>query len=254
MRQYGLAAVNLTGVWRADSGALFRIVDKDKNPSIELLESRDLASLQASLRRVGPTVVADQWIVTLTRDPAKTAHNLKLEFRLNSEGLVRVKSEPVGADSRSKSTKLPMELGLIRVPDEEYAKLVAERERVKKEQDTARTKKIAGVAAVTAVGLVALHEMRKWSEASAGRAAAPAASGQPAAPATGIQRGDKVCNTGFFRHWSGTVISVDGNLCHVRIDYSDNETLYPPKTTRDFFDNELKLRTSVSVSELLHGG
>lgn len=67
----------------------------------------------------------------------------------------------------------------------------------------------------------------------------------------GFQQGDRVCNRGILRWWSGTVMAVDGERYRVRIDYSANGQ-YRRGETYDFLAGELKPHTSVSVHELLH--
>lgn len=96
-RRLGIAVVDLSGVWRSDSGSYWNVSEgADGKVYVTLLSSPHLLSIEGVLLRRRQKLQSEQWICVFKDDPKHRTVSGTCEFNVVQDGRVRAKFDRWG--------------------------------------------------------------------------------------------------------------------------------------------------------------
>jgi len=104
--ELGLDVVDLTGVWRSESGTYYSMTEgRDGKVYMRMIESPHLKSIEGTLRHKDAKVVSEQWLVVFKTDPTATPRSGSTEFYRTPNNEVRFKYDFIFLDDNGKEKK-----------------------------------------------------------------------------------------------------------------------------------------------------
>lgn len=92
IRNLGIELIDMTGVWRSDTGTYYAISEGRRNKVyVSMLDSPSVLSIEGSLKRKGKRIKSEQWLVALKNDPIKKVRTASVEIFLTPDGRVRIR-------------------------------------------------------------------------------------------------------------------------------------------------------------------